>query len=91
MKTSKIIKLVVDKESLTSHFGLDWLNDQLGAFVIECRSYDDFHVFDIPDNKKIRVLLAEMIVSLSLLIDIYIEDVEGIASLIRDIAHALRR
>lgn len=90
MNTSKVIKLIIDKESLTSHFGLDWLNDQIGAFVIESRAYDDFCVFDLPDNKKIRVLLAELIVSLSLTIDVY-GDVVGMASLIRDLAHVLRR
>lgn len=87
MKT-KTITVLVGKDSLGKSFGLDWLNDHFGRYLVEHRVYDDFHCFELQSSKRVRLLLTDLLLSLSLVVDIY-HDSKVIARLMTDLIHSL--
>lgn len=79
-------------ESYTRDFSLNWVYDHLKCDLIEFRCYDNFDTFLLPCSRKVRLKLLDMMLTISLMVDIVpSEDISSISYLLSDFNHALRQ
>lgn len=87
----KQILLQIDKESYCSDYGFDWVYEHLKTYIIGVDHFETFDTFVLPKSRKVMFKLLDMMLTLSLMIDIFHDGshVEPMASMLSNFNHAV--